>query len=171
MTIAGLEMDAHATVPWLITAAQPQDAGALTEIAFAAKRSWGYPETWIQRWRDALTITEMFIRDQATFVAAINQLPVGFAAVVRTAELTQSRACRLEHLWVRPDLMGRGMGRALFAVCEAVAREAGSDVLMIESDPHAEAFYHRQGAVTISHRLAELDGVSRFLPQMEKRLR
>lgn len=37
--------------------ALPAEASILTDIAFAAKRHWGYPEAWIAQWRSALTIT------------------------------------------------------------------------------------------------------------------
>ena len=35
--------------------AMPDEAEALTEIAHAAKRHWGYPENWIERWKANLT--------------------------------------------------------------------------------------------------------------------
>jgi hypothetical protein len=38
-----------------IVRAKPEDAANLTGIAFAAKRHWGYPENWIESWRDLLT--------------------------------------------------------------------------------------------------------------------
>ncbi|MEO6003471.1 MAG: GNAT family N-acetyltransferase [Opitutus sp.] len=164
-------MDSRPTVPWLIRPAQPHEAAALTEIAFAAKRSWGYPEAWIQQWAESLTVTDTFIREHATFVASMDRVTVGFAALVQGVKTAERSVSRLEHLWVRPEWMGRGIGRSLFAAGEAVAREAGSDVLTIESDPHAEAFYQRQGAITVGQIPADIEGVSRFLAQMEKRLR
>src|SRR5687768_14276222 len=64
-----------------ITRACVADAGALTEIAFAAKRHWGYPEDWIRRWQEALTITPEYITANPTFVAAVDGKFVGFCAV------------------------------------------------------------------------------------------
>jgi hypothetical protein len=48
-------------LPMQIVRAKPQEAEALTEIAHAAKRHWGYPEPWIQNWRDILTMRPEFI--------------------------------------------------------------------------------------------------------------
>jgi|SRR5262245_16873441 len=52
-----------------IVRAKPDEAEALTEIAFAAKRHWGYPEKWIESWRETLTVTPEFIASHETYVA------------------------------------------------------------------------------------------------------
>jgi hypothetical protein len=33
-----------------IVRAKPDDAAVLTDIAFAAKRHWGYPKSWVESW-------------------------------------------------------------------------------------------------------------------------
>ncbi|MCL4530843.1 MAG: hypothetical protein M1485_06230 [Chloroflexi bacterium] len=38
-----------------IRRALPEEADALTEIAIAAKRHWGYPERWIEIWMPSPT--------------------------------------------------------------------------------------------------------------------
>ena len=52
-----------------IVRAGAEDAGALTEIAFAAKRHWDYPESWIRRWEEMLTIKPEYVVENQTFVA------------------------------------------------------------------------------------------------------
>jgi ribosomal protein S18 acetylase RimI-like enzyme len=148
-----------------VTRAQPRDAAALTEIAFAAKRHWNYAETWIRGWADLLTITPEYLREHLTFLMATNREILGFAAI----EFTEGEAV-IQHLWVRPSAMRRGIGAALFAACETAAREAGATRLIVESDPHAEGFYQRMGAVTIGRVAARMESVERFLPRLEKRL-
>src|SRR6266849_3713225 len=91
-----------------IRRAQPDEAAALTEIAHAAKRHWGYPENWIEHWKDDLTITPEFIIRNETFVATICKEIVGCCAIV----LNDSRA-ELEHMWIKPEHMGAGVGRTL----------------------------------------------------------
>ena len=46
---------------------------------------------------------------------------------------------------VVPEVLHKGVGRALLLAAEAGAREAGSGVLVLESTRTAEAFYRRQG--------------------------
>ena len=118
-----------------------EDAARLTEIAFAAKRHWGYPDRWMESWRDLLTVTPEFIAGHETFAAVIHGQVVGFYALgQRDGKLD------LLHLWVLPDWMGRGVGRSLFNHALERTRELGFRQLEIESDPNAEGFYRRLGA-------------------------
>src|SRR4051812_43582835 len=92
-----------------IARAKPQDAAILTQIALAAKRSWGYPENWIEGWRDALTLLPDFIVSHETYRAFVDNRTLGFYALSRRAA-----GLELLHLWVVPDAMRRGVGRSLF---------------------------------------------------------
>ena len=152
-------MDLH------IVTAQPEDAGALSAIARAAKQHWGYPDDWLRRWENVLTITPEYIRAHPLYVAMADGKPVGFCAL--QMEPTDAS---LDHFWVLPEAMGRGTGRALFERAEQSARAAGAVRLVIESDPHAEGFYQRMGAATVGRKPASIDGVERFLPLLEKPL-
>ncbi len=64
-----------------ILPAAPEAADALACIAFAAKRYWGYPESWIQHWRDSLTITPEFVRNNAVYAAVSGGEPCAFYAI------------------------------------------------------------------------------------------
>ena len=70
----------------------------------------------------------------------------------------------LEHLWVRPSGMGRGIGRHLFEWAVEVARAGGAATLVIVSDPHAEAFYERLGARRVDEVTSKPPG--RMLPRL-----
>ena len=63
-----------------IVPAKPDDAAVLTEIAFAAKRHWGYPESWIQQWKNALVITPEYIRLHSTHAAIDDGKVVAFSS-------------------------------------------------------------------------------------------
>ncbi len=146
-----------------IERASPEDAAELTGIAFEAKRHWGYPEKWIQRWTNLLTIAPDFIRTNPTFIAVIDRETVGFCGLC-----FKGHEAVLEHLWVRSPWMGRGVGRILFEVVERVARENGATRLKIESEANAEGFYRRMGAKVCGRNPASMDGEERFLPILEK---
>jgi GNAT superfamily N-acetyltransferase len=148
-----------------IARARPEEAADLTRIAQAAKRHWGYPQGWMRAWAGILTVTPHYLRTNPTFVAAEDGVAKGFCS------LRLEGACaHVDHLWVRPDAMGRGVGRALFARGEKLALEAGALRLRIESDPNAEGFYQAMGAATVGRRPAAMDGRERFLPLLEKAL-
>jgi GNAT superfamily N-acetyltransferase len=139
--------------------AKPEDAEALTKIAFAAKRHWGYPEQWIQRWKDVLTIQPEFIARNETHVAYLDGQAVGFYALVN-----RKRRTSMEHLWVLPSAMRQGIGRALFHHAIQRAKTMGVKAIKIESDPNAEKFYEQMGARRVSVDVTKLDGQSRSLP-------
>jgi GNAT superfamily N-acetyltransferase len=148
-----------------LRSAEPNEALTLTAIAFAAKRHWGYPEAWIDRWRDVLTITPAYVADHACFVAREDGTIVGFVA------LRAEGADRwIDHLWVLPGAMGHGIGRQLFSRALDEASRAGAARVLVESDPHAEGFYFRMGARTLERLPAPIDGIERLLPVMEKSL-
>lgn len=146
-----------------IVRARSEDAGTLTAVALASKRHWGYPESWLRRWEEALTVTPDYIGSHPTYAAVADQKIVGFCALRIDPE-----EALLDHLWVLPSAMGSGIGRALFVQAEKIAREAGTACLKIVGDPHAEGFYRRMGATIYGQEAAPMDGQARFLPLLEK---
>ena len=142
-----------------IIRAKPEDAAALTEIAFAAKRHWGYPERWIQTWRDVLTMRPEFIAANVTYSAMEDDCAVGFYLLT-----TESDGLHLDHLWIIPRAMGRGIGRALFEHAAEQAKGLEFPAIKIEADPNAEGFYLRMGAKRVGTNVTEIEGERRELP-------
>jgi GNAT superfamily N-acetyltransferase len=142
-----------------IVRAQPADAPILSAIAWAAKAHWRYPTSWLEQWRDQLTITADSIATNETFAAVTDGQITGFYGLLALAE-----AMRLEHLSVLPDAMGRGIGETLFQHAAARARDLGFACLTIEADPNAEGFYLRMGAVRTGALTTEIEGQRRELP-------
>ncbi len=148
-----------------IVRATAEDAETLTQIAHAAKRHWGYPETWIAAWRDVLTMRPEFIAENISFCAIEDDRPIGFYVLT-----TEEDGIHLDHLWILPRAMGRGIGRALFQHAVAEAMSAGSPCIKIEADPNAEGFYKRMGAVRVGTSISQVDGQGRELPLLEYRI-
>ena len=65
----------------VIRRAWPAEARALTRVAHAAKRHWGYPEDWLRLWRDALTVTPAFIERRPVWCAVRGATVLGFYAL------------------------------------------------------------------------------------------
>ena len=142
-----------------IVRAKPQEADALTEIAHVAKRHWGYPERWIQSWRDILTMRPEFIATNVTYCAVEDSRAVGFYLLTN-----QSDGLHLDHLWISPHAMGRGIGRALFEHALEQTKGLGHRTLKIEADPNAEGFYARMGARRVGVTVTNIDDQRRELP-------
>ncbi len=148
-----------------IRRAKSEEAALLTQIAHAAKRHWGYPEEWIQRWRDDLTITPEFIAANEVFVAEIDGEIAGCCALIVNGSLAE-----IEHMWIKPEQMRRGVGRALFTHAKSQAEDQSARLIELSADPHAEDFYARMGAKRIGEVAAAMDDNPRVLPRMRLEL-
>ncbi len=127
-----------------IRRAVSDDVESLTTLAHDAKRHWGYSEELIALWSRELTFTPEYVARHAVYVASVKDRAVGVYALVRT-----DRECELEHLWVRPAFLGRGVGRALVNHAIATARAWNVTSIKIVADPNAEGFYDRLGAIRV----------------------
>lgn len=150
-----------------VRAAQATDAPALSRIAIAAKRSWGYPEAWIEAWTPALTVDAGFIARHPVWVG----LGGDGEAVAWSALVDQDGRAQLEHLWVLPASQGQGLGRCLLEAVVQAATRHGHSVLHIEADPYAAPFYEHHGARRVGVMDAPVLGTPRTLPLLEIPLR
>ena len=142
--------------------ATPDEAPLLTAIAHAAKRHWGYPEHWMAQWNAALTMSAEYIACHRVVVAERSGEVLGFFA------LEDGESCWfLEHLWVRPDQIGKGCGARLFDQAMSMVRSARPGSVFIDSDPNAEAFYLKMGARRVGSFPAAVGGTARALPRLE----
>jgi len=124
-----------------IEGAAARDVAELTRIAHAAKRHWGYPDEWMRLWAAALTVTEATLAEDLVYLARCDGQTAGFYAMS-----FEDDDAELEHMWVAPAFMGRGIGRALFEHATAKLWARGCRLLRIASDPGAEGFYLSMGA-------------------------
>ncbi len=140
----------------------PEDADALTAIALAAKRHWGYPERWIEIWTPQLTFTPDYFETNEGWVAEMDRHPVGFYTLLASNDVIS-----LENLWVTPEFIGKGIGKMLFLHATELARLHGYKTLQLDADPNAMGFYERMGMRKVGERRADVAGQSRVLPIME----
>jgi predicted N-acetyltransferase YhbS len=149
-----------------IRRARPCDAPALTELARAAKASWGYPAQWLEQWAPDLLITPEYIEANDVFVATLDGRVIGMTAL----QVAGGHAS-LEHAWINPGFHGRGLGAALVRQALAAASNRGASAVGVISDPFAEPFYLRLGAMRRGAVPAPMPGCpDRVLPRLEFRL-
>jgi GNAT superfamily N-acetyltransferase len=149
-------------MPVTIRPAAASEAAVLSGLALAGKRHWGYPEPWLEAWRELLTITPDYLAANVVSCAedATGRV-VGCYALER-----DGGCCRLEHLWLAPSHIGGGLGRQLFEHAVRAARALGAAELLIEADPNAEGFYLHMGARRVGETVSRLTGEERVLPQL-----
>ncbi|MFN2515142.1 MAG: GNAT family N-acetyltransferase [Pyrinomonadaceae bacterium] len=149
-----------------IRKALPNDAPELTQIAHEAKRHWGYPEHWIKHWQDDLTITPDFVATNQVYVAECEGELLGFYALI-----VRDDKAEIDHMWVAPEHIGTGVGKALFIhAMQTAARQNVSEV-GISSDPNAEGFYKKMGAFRIGEESSETPDKEAGNPRMLPRLK
>ncbi|MFD5431459.1 GNAT family N-acetyltransferase [Kitasatospora sp. NPDC127067] len=127
-----------------IRPARPDEAALLTGIALRSKAYWGYDEAFMAACRAELTVDAGVIERSATVVAEHGGQVLGFVSL-SGGPPTGS----LDQLFVEPESIGRGVGRALFEQARGLAVELGLRRLTIDSDPNAEPFYLAMGATRI----------------------
>lgn len=141
-----------------IRPARPDESELLGELACAAKAHWGYPPDVMALWADDLGVSPEFIEEHHVVCAERDGEVVGFAAVCE-----EDGAFELEHLWVRPERMHQGVGRALLGEIVEHVRPLGATGIRIVSDPHAEGFYLKLGARRVGAK-ESTKRPGRFLP-------
>lgn len=117
------------------------EAPVLSAIAYASKAYWRYPDAQLAAWRDELTVLPGTVSSLPTYVAEVDAGIAGFYVLAPSLP-----HWKLEHFWVLPSGMGRGVGRALLAHAAALAAEGGASALAIDADPNAVKFYLACGA-------------------------
>jgi GNAT superfamily N-acetyltransferase len=149
-----------------IRAAENADIPMLNDIAFRSKAHWGYSDEFMAASRPLLTLTPAMLMMQPVFLALVDDQIAGFYALRRWHyEPHEDGAAELDYLFIAPEYMGLGVGRALFGHAVKVARAMGYRTLIIIADPNAEAFYAKMGAVTYHGMPSDIQA-GRVLPLM-----
>jgi GNAT superfamily N-acetyltransferase len=87
-----------------------------------------------------LELSDQGVTDGRTRVADVDGRVVGFATWLGTGDVTE-----IEDLFVDPDWMRRGIGRALVQDLITLAQRRGVRRVEVTGNPHARAFYERVG--------------------------
>jgi GNAT superfamily N-acetyltransferase len=124
-----------------IRAARADELEKLGELAFRSKAHWGYDDAFMAACRGEFLFAPAELRTTEVAVAEIDGAPAGLAQLEVDGD-----ASELLKLFIEPDRIGTGVGRALFAWAVARAQAGGASAMRIESDPFAEPFYLKMGA-------------------------
>jgi len=143
---------------YFIKEAEIQDIPLLNAISIESKMYWGYPQEWMNNWRNALTITEPYLSKNPVYKLIGNEI-AGFCGIEKKIGYYE-----VSHLWLKPGYIGKGLGRFLLTATLHKVVEKGSEV-RVEADPNAEKFYARQGFITFDK--IESYPKGRFLPLMK----
>ncbi|MGE5223585.1 MAG: GNAT family N-acetyltransferase [Omnitrophica WOR_2 bacterium] len=134
-----------------IIRAIPVDAKRLTQITLASKAYWGYSENWMTAWSRLLKIDPEYVIKNEVYKLYLEGVISGWYSLV-----IQPPTAVLDHLWILPEHIGKGLGRMLFMHALRIAREHEVKKLEIESDPHAVGFYTKMGAQYVRNAISDM---------------
>ena len=129
------------------------DAAELSRVAHAAKAHWGYSPARLDQWASELAVTADQIASHYFLAAYKGGAIGGFIAVS-----TEAKAAEVEHLWVLPEHMACGIGRALFEAALRWCRNNEITLLRIVSDPNAAGFYRAMGEESVAEQASSIPG-------------
>jgi GNAT superfamily N-acetyltransferase len=141
-----------------IRPARADEAETLTDLSLWSKAFWGYDAGFLARCRAVMTVTARNIESHPHYVAELDGRVAGFYGFE-----PEAAGVGLDYLFVETDLVGRGVGRALWRHAVDTARGLGHPALIVVSDPNAEGFYLKMGCRRIGTRPSELEN-GRQLP-------
>ena len=146
-----------------IRRAYPAEADALNGLIMRSKAHWGYDSALLEAWRSGLTLDPATIADHPVYCA--EDTTTGALTGVSHLYPLNDEEVYLDHLFVEPATMGKGIGAALWRHALSWATSHGAHAIVFDADPHARPFYERMGAVVVGwHESTIVPG--RYLPQM-----
>ena len=98
--------------------------------------------------RQELTLSPAFVRSNPTYLLRLAGRVVGFYSLERLG----AQDVELAHLFVEPERIGQGLGRALMDHAKECARRLGYRTMTIQSDPNAKRFYRMSGGRVVGRR-------------------
>jgi GNAT superfamily N-acetyltransferase len=138
-------------VVWSIRDARPGDHEALNGVFRRSSLSNEQDRELLLAHPEVLSLTVDELMAGLTRVAVIEQDIVGF-----TQLSVHDDRLELDGLFVEPDQMRRGIGRALILDADSIARTRGLDGIEVTANDHAMGFYVRTGFVDIGTEVTPL---------------
>ncbi|WP_084316750.1 GNAT family N-acetyltransferase [Actinospica robiniae] len=133
-----------------IRPARPDEAVGISTLAQRSKAHWGYDDEFLSAFRSELTLRPDQLAPKRAQVAVAEPDEAGAQRLLGFATLEgEAPAGELGMLFVEPEVIGQGVGKALFQHISTLAGQLGFHRLTIAADPFAEPFYLAQGAVRI----------------------
>jgi len=155
----------------VINKAIEDDSNILTEISFAAKRHWKYPDNYFDLWKDELTITKDYINQNIVYKAQLGDLTLGFYSIVEnksdfySGETFVKQGFYLEHIFIKPEYHKFGIGRLMIDHAKRISKNTGINNMLIFVDPYVKGFYDKIGADYLYDSKSSIPG--RLIPVYE----
>ncbi|MBW2328898.1 MAG: GNAT family N-acetyltransferase [Deltaproteobacteria bacterium] len=135
----------------MIRSAKQDEAEMLTNISFASKGYWHYPQDFFDIWNRELTISSEYIEENDVFVYELDGAVVGYYSIVELPEDIEVSGIKikkgfwLEHMFIEPRHIGKGIGSRMFHHLRKRCKALEIKKLRILADPNSKGFYEKMG--------------------------
>jgi putative acetyltransferase len=123
---------------------EPSDANALAALFHASVREAGirdYSAEQVAAWSPSKPDPDRYLRraEGRTLLVAVDDdnQPIGYGNLEPDGHI--------DHLYCRPDVVGIGVGSAIYAAIEAAARRAGIALLFVDASEGARRLFEHRG--------------------------
>ncbi|PUA28723.1 MAG: GNAT family N-acetyltransferase [Cellvibrio sp. 79] len=142
--------------------AEAEHTELLRDTLITSKGYWGYSQEQLEKWKSNLKFEEDYItRNTVKLIFKDNEM-IGFFAIVR------GDSDELDHLWLLPKAIGKGYGNPVFEQILSECNALEISNFYIISDPDAEGFYLKKGALKVGEVYSEPQ--KRMLPKLKFRV-
>lgn len=145
----------------------PSDADALASLFHASVREAAireYSSEQVAAWSPSKPDPERYIEqaEGRTFLVAVDDddRAIGYGDLEPNGHI--------DHLYCRPDMVGTGVGSAIYAALEDAARRAGIAVLFVEASEGARRLFERRGFCVDARNDFTINGVAIHNYRMSK---
>jgi GNAT superfamily N-acetyltransferase len=146
--------------------ASVSEHAVLTDISFASKQYWNYPNEYFEIWKEELTISPAYIKSNVVYVAEVKGRVIGYISLVelqtdfRAGNIILNKGFCLEHIFILPEYIGKGIGSSLIATLKEKCKEMKITKIYIFSDPNAKGFYDKLEACYLGESPSNIEGRS-----------
>lgn len=135
----------------MIREAKIEEAEILTNISFSSKGYWKYPKEYYEVWAKELTISSDYVQNNDVFVFETDGKIIGYYSIVELTDdiersgIKISKGCWLEHMFIEPQSIGKGIGTKMFEHLRERCTSRGVCEVGILADPNTKGFYLKMG--------------------------
>jgi N-acetylglutamate synthase-like GNAT family acetyltransferase len=139
--------------------AEAKHVELLRDTLISSKGYWGYSQEQLEQWRSNLRFEDEYVSRNTVKLILDESDVIGFFAIVK-GDINE-----LDHLWLLPKAIGKGFGNLVFDKILSECKILDITEFYIISDPDAEGFYLKKGALKVGEVYSEPQ--KRMLPKLK----
>jgi streptomycin 6-kinase len=124
------------------------DLPQINALMRLSKAHWGYDENFMNTFMEKFGMDAGYIKKNTVKLLSIHGKTTGFYGF----SVHPDGSLELDHFFLHPEYIGKGMGRMLWNASCNTARELGATHFVLWCDPNAESFYLRMGCEKIGEK-------------------